>query len=213
MTEALTTIDSLVASVWQSYVAANELILNSARIAAVTRAKYAEAEDALHRQARFIINNALGKQSGAIPFSLFYSGTIYHLQDLRLELPCYTRSGLRFFGGERKIESGILHAFAPTRKQRLFYVCHLYHLVIKIDRGAVEVTFLPAFEEEAMRLGNGKTKSGPRNIGWKFRLTPEQEKQLRAVHGTVARPVYWRSSFRRLWEWIGGKSKQSRRGK
>lgn len=206
MATALISIDQLVASIRHSYVAANELILQSSKSPLDSDHPSAERGAAPHREAQFVIGNVLGKPPVAIPLALFQSPVRYYLSALRLDLPCYTLSGTRFFKGRQLTGATVLHSFTPTLWQRLFYICNLYRIVVEIGVSRTSVSFCAASAEEASRLA-GNWKRLPTR--WKFRLTPDQEQQLRSLPQITATPIYWRSSFIRAWRWLSGDSNQA----
>ncbi len=204
MGTALTTVDLFVASVLRSYVAANELILQSSRSPLHPDLPRAEIGTAPNQETHFIVGNTSGEPPVAIPLALFQSPVRNYLSSLRLDLPCYMVSGRRFFKGLKLTGATVLHSFAPTRWQRLFYVCNLYHIAVEIDAGKTSVSFRAATAEEAnIRLDENRKRLPTR---WKFRLTPEQEQQLRSLPQIAATPVYWRSSLIRIWRWLRGNS-------
>lgn len=197
MATAVISVDQLVASIRHSYVAANELMLRSAE----------RGTAATHREAQFVIGNASGKPPVAIPLALFQSPVRYYLSTLHLDLPCYTLSGTRFFKGLQLTGATVLHSFTPTLWQRLFYICNLYRIVVEIGVSQTSVSFRAASAEEAgIRLAKNR-KRPP--IRWKFTLTPDQEQQLRSLPQITAKPIYWRSSFMRVWRWVRGNSNQA----
>ncbi len=197
MATASITVDSLVASILRSYAAANELILQSQEPDLSPR----ESGTALHQEAQFIVGNASNKPPVAVPLALFSLPVRYYLCALHFDLPCYTISGTRFFKRLQLTGTMVLHSFTPTRWQRLFYICNLYHIVVEIDGGQTKVSFrATTAEEEAIRLINGKRL--PNRTAWKFRLTPEQELQLRLLPKTTAKLMYWRSDLMRIWRWL-----------
>lgn len=199
MATALISIDQLVASIRHSYVAANELMLQSAERGAA----------APHREAQFVIGNASGKPPVAIPLALLQSPVRYYLSTLHLDFPCYTLSGTRFFKGLQLTgaTATVLHSFTPTRWQRLFYICNLYRIAVEIGVSQTSVSFLAASAEEAsIRLSKNRKRPPVR---WKFTLTPDQEQQLRSLPQITAAPIYWRFSFMRLWRWVRGNSNQA----
>lgn len=204
MATALTTIDQLVASIQHSYVAANELILHSSKSSPDPAQSPVEPDVLLQQQAQFIINNALGNPSVAIPLVLFHSPVRYYLDALLFELPCYTMSGSSFFKGLLRSNTTVLHSFVPTQWQTLFYTCRLYHLSIKIDVGQTKLSFRAASNEEVILLTQ-KMRPSPQRTAWNFILTPEQERQLQVLPQTIARSIYWRSSFIRAWHWLSRK--------
>jgi hypothetical protein len=208
MTAALTTIDLLIDSVRHSYVAANELILRSCKRAADPAPPPAGPDAALHREAEFIINNVLGNPPVAIPLVLFRSPVRYYLSALRFDLPCYTLSAARFFVGRRRTATAVLHAFAPTPRQRLFYVCCLYHVAVEIGTDHARASIRSASAAEEALLA-GKRKRPPTLAAWEIRLTLEQEQQLLALPKTIARPVHFPSGLKRIWDWLRGKSGQA----
>lgn len=208
MATALTTVDLFVASILRSYVAANELILQSSRSPQHPDLPRAEIGTAPHQETHFIIGNTLGKPPVAIPLALFQSPVRNYLSSLHLDLPCYTMSGSRFFKGMKLTGATVLHSFSPTRWQRLFYICNLYHIAVEIDAGQTKVQLHGATAEEATRLAENKKRLPSRTV-WKFRLTPDQEQQLRSLPQITAKPIYWRSSFIRVWRWLRGNSNRA----
>jgi len=201
MATALTTIDLLAASIQQSFVAANELILQSSN--STSNPPSAKPDAALDQQAQFIINNALGKPPVAIPLALFESPVRYYLSALHFDLPCYTMSGRRFFKWRRRAVTGVLHSSTPTLWQKLFYDCHLYHITVEVEVSRTKVSFHSASAEETVQPGGII-----RRAAWEFRLSPEQEQELLALPEIVAKPIYWPSFLIRIWHWLSGKSKQ-----
>jgi hypothetical protein len=208
MATALTTVDLFVASILRSYVAANELILQSSRSALHPDLPRAEIGTEPHQKTHFIIGNTSGKPPVAIPLALFQSPVRNYLSSLHLDLPCYTMSGSRFFKRLKLTGATVLHSFAPTRWQRLFYTCNLYHIAVEIDAGQTRVQFHAATAEEASCLDENR-KRLPKRLAWKFRLTPEQEQQLRLLPQTTAKPIYWHSGLMRVWRWLSGNSNQT----
>jgi len=206
MASALTTVDLFVASILRSYVAANELILQSSRSPLYPGFPRAEIGAAPHQETHFIIGSTSGKPPVAIPLALFQSPVRNYLSSLHLDLPCYTMSGSRFLKGLKLAGATALHSFTPTRWQRLFYICNLYHIAVEIDAGQTKVQFHAATAEEATRLAESKKRLPNR---WKFRLTPEQEQQLQSLPKITAAPIYWRSSLIRIWRWLSGNSDQT----
>lgn len=198
MAEALIPLDALVASVWQSYADANELILQSCRSADAGAQVAAEPGESMGWADRFIVNNESDNPPAAIPLALFHLPVLYYLSDLHLELPCYRVVRPRFWGG-RNARRAVLHASVPTFWQRLFYICHVYRFVIDADADKVETRFVTATREEFTRLLETKA-AGPSD--WEFELTEEQAQQLQALPVTVARPVYWSLGFGRVWGWL-----------
>jgi len=204
MSTALTTIDLLVAAIQHSYLAANALILCSSQNATDSASPPIDPSVALHQEAQFIIANALGNPSATIPLTLFQSPVRYYLSSLHFDLPCYTMSGMSFFKGLRKSVPTTLYAFAPTLWQRLFYRCHLYHLIIEIDVDQIQVSFraLPA---EELALQAEKRKGSPAQTTWAIRLTPAQEQELLMQLKTIAQTVHWSARLMRVWVWMGNK--------
>lgn len=208
MSTALTTVDALAASILHSYVAANELILQSSRSQLHPGFPRAEIGAAPQQETHFIVGNTSGEPPVAIPLALFQSPVRNYLSSLRLDLPCYTMSGSRFFKWMKLPGTTVLHSFAPTRWQRMFYICNLYHIAVEIDAGQTSVQFYAATAEEASRLAENQ-KRLPKRLAWKFRLTPEQEQQLQLLPQTAAKPIYWRSGLMRIWRWLSGNSNQT----
>lgn len=208
MAAALTTVDALAASILQSYVAANELILQSSKSRLHQGFPRAEIGAAPQQETHFIVGNTSGEPPAAIPLVLFQSPVRNYLSSLRLDLPCYTMSGSRFFKWMKLPGTTALHSFTPTRWQRMFYICNLYHIAVEIDAGQTRVQFHAATAEEASRLDENR-KRLPKRLAWKFRLTQEQEQQLRLLPQTTAKPIYWQSGLMRIWRWLSRSRNQT----
>ncbi len=208
MAPALTTIDAFVASILRSYVAANELILRSSRSSLYPGFPRAEIGTVPSPETHFLVGSTLGRPPVAIPLALFQSPVRNYLSSLHLDLPCYTMSGSRVFKGMKPSGATVLHSFTPTRWQRLFYICNLYHIAVEIDAGQAKVRFHAATAEEAIRMAGSRKRLADRTA-WKFRLTPEQEQQLRLLPQTTAKPIYWHSGLVRIWRWLSGNSNQT----
>jgi hypothetical protein len=207
---ALSTLDLLAQSVRQSFIAANALILRPEPPGGRTSRAARRESAALDRGAQFIVKNVLGNRTTAIPLAMFQSSARYYLSGLKLDLPCYTVQKARFL--RRRDEPVVLHAFAPTVWQRLFYVCHMYRVVIEADFDKAAISVIPASGEEAARFA-GRRRGGPARWGWKFRLSPEQAAELMALPKTAIRPFYVRDRLGRIWRRLCAKLKPDSRRK
>lgn len=201
MTTALITVDLLLDSIRHSFVAANELILRSSVSIPDRDISSAERGTVPHQESQFVVGNASGKPPVAIPLVLFQSTACLYLSSLHVDLPCYTISGARLFKERQHTGTGVLHAYAPTPWQRLFYRCYSYHLMIDIDVNQARVVFRSASDKEAASLGE-KMKRPQAHTAWKFRLSSDQERQLLALPQILIKPVYWSASLARGWRWI-----------